>query len=87
MGSWPAGEEIALHPRLQALTLEIILRAVFGLERGATLARLRELLGEVLAFSKSPLSVLPALQRWLRWTPTQRRFNPLMAETDELISR
>jgi len=85
VSSWPAGEEIALHPRLQALTLEIILRAVFGLERGATLTRLRELLGEVLAFSESPLSVLPALQRWLRWTPTQRRFNTLMAETDELI--
>ena len=83
--SWPAGEPIALHPRLQALTLEIILRAVFGLERGPTLTRLRELLGEVLAFSESPLSVLPPLQRWLGWTRTQRRFNTLMADTDALI--
>ncbi|MDQ2894349.1 MAG: cytochrome P450, partial [Actinomycetota bacterium] len=82
---WPAGEDVALHPRLQALTLEIILRAVFGLERGPTLTRLRELLGEVLAFSESPLSVLPPLQRWLSWTPTQRRFNRLMADTDDLI--
>ena len=32
--SWPAGEPMALHPRLQQLTLEIILRAVFGLEEG-----------------------------------------------------
>ncbi len=83
--SWPTGVPYRLRPRLQALTLEIILRAVFGLERGATLTRLRDLLGEVLAFTESPLSVLPALQRWLRWTPTQRRFNALMAETDELI--
>jgi cytochrome P450 len=83
--SWPAGEPIALHPRLQALTLEIILRAVFGLERGPTLTQLRELLGEVLAFSESPLSVLPPLQRWLGWTKTQRRFNTLMADTDALI--
>ncbi len=83
--SWPAGEAVALHPRLQALTLEIILRAVFGLERGPTLTRLRELLGEVLAFSESPLSVLPPLQRWLGWTRTQRRFNTLMADTDALI--
>jgi cytochrome P450 len=83
--AWPAGEAVALHPRLQALTLEIILRAVFGLERGPTLTRLRELLGEVLAFSESPLSVLPPLQRWLGWTRTQRRFNTLMADTDALI--
>ena len=83
--AWPAGASVALHPRLQGLTLEIILRAVFGLDRGATLTRLRELLREVLAFSESPLSVLPPLQRWLGWTPTQRRFNALMAQTDEII--
>ena len=28
--SWPRNEPIELHPRLQALTLEVILRAVFG---------------------------------------------------------
>ena len=83
--SWPVQEPVALHPRLQKLTLEIILRAVFGLESGPTLDRLRDLLSEVLAFGESPLSVLPALQRVLGWTPTQRRFNALMGETDELI--
>src|SRR4051795_6087543 len=29
VSSWPRGEAVALHPRLQRLTLEIILRAVF----------------------------------------------------------
>src|SRR5215212_5633606 len=29
---WPRSEPVALHPRLQALTLEIILRTVFGLD-------------------------------------------------------
>src|SRR3954468_24487580 len=29
--SWPYEEPIRLHPRLQVLTLEVILRAVFGL--------------------------------------------------------
>ncbi len=83
--SWPRGEPTALHPRLQRVTLEIILRAVFGLEEGPTLDRLRDGLTGVLAFSESPLSVLPPLQRVLRWTPTQRRFNALTRETDELI--
>jgi cytochrome P450 len=83
--TWPGEEPVALHPRLQRLTLEIILRAVFGLDRGPTLDRLRDLLSEVLAFSESPLSVLPALARVLGWTPTQRRFNSLMRDTDEII--
>lgn len=82
---WPAGEAVALHPRLQRVTLEIILRAVFGLEEGATLQRLRDLLTELLTFTESPLSVLPPLQRLLSWTPTQRRFAALRRETDALI--
>src|SRR5262245_37419267 len=34
---WPRGEAVALHPRLQELTLEVILRAVFGLDPGPPL--------------------------------------------------
>ena len=36
---WPRGEPAPLHPRLQALTMEVILRAVFGLEQGERLER------------------------------------------------
>jgi cytochrome P450 len=39
--SWPSGEPYRLRPRMQAITLEIILRTVFGLERGERLERLR----------------------------------------------
>jgi hypothetical protein len=82
---WPVGEPVALHPRLQHLTLEIILQAVFGLQRGPQLDGLRNALTEVLSFSENPLSVLPALQRALRWTRTMRRFKAAIARTDELI--
>jgi cytochrome P450 len=85
LDGWPLDEPLALHPRLQSLTLEIILRAVFGLERGPRLDALRDALCEVLSFSESPLSVLPAMQRALRWTPTMRAFNAAIAKTDELI--
>src|SRR3954464_9511900 len=44
---WPSDESIVLHPRLQAVTLEIILRAVFGLDEGERLDRLRHLLTEI----------------------------------------
>jgi cytochrome P450 len=83
--SWPCERPVALHPRLQRLTLEIILRAVFGLEQGCRLDDLRDLLTEVLAFSESPLSVLPALQRLSGWFPPSRRFNQLIERADALI--
>jgi cytochrome P450 len=83
--SWPRGEAFELHPRLQRLALEIILRAVFGLERGAQLDELRELLTKVLAFAESPLSVLPRLPRALTVRGPIARQDRLLARTDELI--
>jgi len=83
--SWPRDRPIALHPRLQRLTLEIILRAVFGLERGAQLDALRELLTKVLAFSESPLSLMPPPPPWLAPLTPQARLDRLLARVDELI--
>src|SRR5688572_18144007 len=40
--SWPTGRPFELHPHFQALTLEIILRAVFGLDAGSRLDALRD---------------------------------------------
>ncbi len=84
--TWPRDEVVRLHPRLQRLTLEIILRAVFGLERGRRLEELRDLLTGTLAFAESPLSVLPAFGRYLgRVLPSFRRFNELSARSDRMI--
>jgi cytochrome P450 len=66
LDSWPVGEPVELHGRLQALTLEIILRAVFGLDEGARLDRLRDKLTAILSFGESPLSLLPQAQERLR---------------------
>ena len=45
--SWPLGEEFALLPRFQAITLEVIIRAVIGASDPARLGRLRQVLGRV----------------------------------------
>src|ERR687891_191384 len=42
VAGWPLGEPFQLHSRLQALTLEVILRAVFGLDEGERLDALRD---------------------------------------------
>ena len=42
--SWPRGMPMPLRPRMQAITLEVILRLIFGIEDAARLERLRSLL-------------------------------------------
>jgi cytochrome P450 len=71
---WPRHEPVALHPRLQALTLEVILRTVFGLDEGPRLERLRAGLTDVLAIGANPISLLPALQRDFGPVSPWRRF-------------
>jgi cytochrome P450 family 135 len=59
---WPRDEPYRLRPRMQALTLEIILRAVFGLTEGERLARLRIELRRLLDMVTNPrMMVFPAL--------------------------
>jgi cytochrome P450 len=82
LASWPVGEPVALHPRLQRLTLEIILRAVFGLDEGARLEGLRDRLTAILSFGDSPLSLLPAAQHLLRGRGRFGRFERDRAEVD-----
>src|SRR5947209_1048374 len=83
--TWPLEQRIALHPRFQRLTLEIILRTVFGLERGARLESLREALTELLSFGDSPISLLPPVQRLLGGRGPLAGFERAKARADELI--
>jgi cytochrome P450 len=74
VASWPTGSRVELHPRLQGLTLEVILRAVFGLDPGPQLDSLRAALTRILDFATQPMTLLPLLQvemngrgRWARF--------------------
>jgi len=79
---WPSGEPTRLHPRLQTLTLEVILRTVFGLEEGEPLDALRDKLTAVLAFGSTPLAVMPVPEGMPGpWRTFVRR----RAEVDELL--
>ena len=81
LDSWPTGQPLRLHPRLQQLTLEIILRAVFGLDEGARLDTLRERLSTILVFGDSPVSLIPAAQRLLSG---RGRFGRFERDRDEV---
>jgi cytochrome P450 len=49
MAAWPEGAAFALHPHTQEITLEVILRCVFGVDTGARLTALREQITRTLA--------------------------------------
>jgi cytochrome P450 len=85
VASWPLGEPVALHPRLQRLTLEVILQAVFGLDQGQRLDALRDHLTSILRYTEHPFSVLPALRRFSRWISWFQRFDEEREATDAMI--
>jgi cytochrome P450 len=81
---WPVGRPFALRPRMQAITLEVILRAVFGVRDEERLTRFRALLPR-LGDSTGVQMWLPFLRRNLGpWSPWAR-FLRLRTEIDELL--
>jgi cytochrome P450 len=67
MASWPLGQPMRLHPRTRAITLEVILRAVFGVE-AERMDRVRDAVAALLV-PANPLMILrvalsrPSLER------------------------
>jgi cytochrome P450 family 135 len=59
VASWPDRGPVELHVLLQSLTLEVVLRAVFGLDPGPRLDAVRERLSAMLAFGDRFISLLP----------------------------
>jgi cytochrome P450 len=86
IAGWPRDVPVALHPRLQALTLEVILRAVFGLEPGPRLDALRSVLTAYLEEGSAPVNMMPALQRDLGPRTPWGRFVRLRARALALIT-
>ena len=84
--SWPAGEPFALHPRMQAVTLEVILRAVFGVDDAAQRERLGARLGELLAGTSSAgLQFGVLLSRRFGGPDPLARLQALRQEIDALL--
>ena len=54
VAEWPAGEPFALWPRMQDITLDVVMRSVFGPEPEARLAPLRERLRTLTTWMNEP---------------------------------
>ena len=83
---WPEGEPFALHPSMQAVTLEVILRAVFGVTDPGRRDRLAQRLGRLLAdTSSSGLQFGVLLSRRLGGPDPLARLQALRQEIDAML--
>jgi cytochrome P450 family 135 len=82
---WPRGEPIQLHPRMQAITLEVILRAVIGVSDPERLVVLRLALRRIVELDSGVLYMwvfprLGAVGRWKRQLRWQAEAEALLME-------
>ncbi len=84
--SWPLGDEFPIHPRMQAMTLEVILRVVFGVAEGPRLEQLRVVLTKVLEETASPFAQLIGLaSRRFGGRGPWAKFEAQLKAVDELL--
>jgi cytochrome P450 len=84
--SWPTNEPFAVHPSMQALTLEVILRAVFGVADSGRREHLAGHLRELLRLTASPsLQMVVLLSRRFNGPDPLARLDTLTAEIDDIL--
>lgn len=83
--SWPIGEPYALRPRMQSLTLEIILRAVFGVAEGARMKLLRHELRRFLDLAAGPRWGAALMMLGPRRISRMRSFRGELARVDRPV--
>jgi cytochrome P450 len=84
IAAWPLGVPFAIHPRLRALTLRVIMRSLFGAE-DRDFAELHARLLKMLSVMASFLLQEPRLRHLPGWRGTWRRFVRQRGEVDRLI--
>jgi cytochrome P450 len=85
VATWPRERPFALLPSMQAITLNVILRAVFGLEHGPRRDELRRLLARLLALCQSRATMLPQLRVGLGGLSPWARLMRCVAAVDRAL--
>jgi cytochrome P450 family 135 len=81
---WPRGVAFPMWERMRAITLEVILRAVFGVE-GDELTSLRGVIAGLLGFAGQRLLIMPAFRRDLGPLTPWRRFVAMRERVREAV--
>jgi len=82
---WPAGEPLPAWPTMQAITLEVIMRTVFGVRETARLERLGEALRNSIGFAAQPIRMAMLALLGPRRIADLGLIRAKLEPTDELI--
>lgn len=85
LARWPVGRPFRLRPAMQRITLDVILRAVFGMDDSPQLDELRPALRALVDVPSSGIAMLPGLRRDLGPRSPWGRLLRLRAHADALI--
>ena len=91
IASWKVGQTICIRDYTQEISLQVILKTIFGLDEGAKSDRLKEILVDWLAIFNSPLNsfflFFPALQKdlgiltpWSKFLRQKRAIKEILQE-------
>ena len=84
---WPRGTPLALLPRMQAITLEAIVRVVFGIVEAERIARWRRLLSTLLnEGTRARFVIAQALRTTLLGRPSRSAYARLVDPVDAAIA-
>jgi len=89
MSQWALGTTFAVRPAMQLISLQVILKAVFGLDGGQRYEQLRQVLSQMLDGFGSPVGSMLLFYRFLQkdwggWSPWGR-FLRLRQQVDALL--
>lgn len=90
---WAPGRSFPVHPEMQSITLEVIIRVVVGVQERERVAELKTVLADLLSASSSPTILFLAgifgerLRTWPRWSrpAVYNRFLERLGQADRLL--
>ena len=87
IAAWPGGEVVATRPAMQRITLEIVMRAIFGVsELGGGLERLRAALTSMLDWTTKPSRLVVLVAAGPKGIPHIPEYRAVMRELDAVIA-
>ena len=86
IATWPRGRPTEMQPRMQSITLEIILRVVFGMdEAGEALDRMRTRINDLLRIGTNAAALVPLFRRDFGRFSLGHRFQSALAAADAAL--
>ena len=86
VAAWPAGEVVATRPAMQRITLEIVMRAIFGVSDGGGLERMRAALTSMLDWTTQPSRLVLLVAAGPNGIPRIPAYRRVMGALDDVIA-